>query len=508
MRPIITCILLCLTFLASYSQQLRPLSLEPTSDLPNGKLSRVDVNNTPAAIVKVKLPVDGVKFDGNLIGEPMFDVNQYYVWLEGYRDGVSPGTRFFDIQCPGTETVRVTFSEISDITLLSPGVIYELRMEVPQFLLGRASSPADTGGNYFVMKVTPPANVWVRVDGQPAEVDNGEVMMFCRYGEHTYSVEAPGYVSQNGSFSIDRGGDKVVREVALKSSKASVTITAATPGTEIILNGQSKGKGSWSGSLGAGSYRLEASLTGHEPWLGTFDLRESESRTVEIPALTPIYARLDVTSKPSGAAIAIDGKQAGTTPQAFNNLLEGTHQVTVSSPGYRTLTKTVKLSAAEPAVVSEPLAKAVSEVSTAQHLSLCVVKDGQISYLNERQWMMMSGYEQEQYEKKGVVINDGANSFVVAMRDAGKHDWGYARSHGAPTIGQLKVIYKYLDPLNNALNTFGGKELEYYVTGSPVYWSSSEKSPGIGLNLSMSNGIEYGSRTADEYNVRLIVPIK
>lgn len=356
MRLIFSVILLALSCAAAQAQQLRALSLQPTSDLPNGKLSRQDFNGVPAAIVKVMLPVEGVRFDGNLIGEPMFDVNQYYVWLEGYREGVSPGTREFDIQCPGVETLRVTFADISDITLLSPGAIYELRLDVPDELrFARSSGPKDAGGNYFALSVTPKSNLTVRVDGQLVETDKGEATVFCRYGDHTYSVEAPGYMAENGSFTITKGGDKVVRDISLRSSKASVTITAATPGTVISLNGQRRGEGSWSGTLGAGTYQLEGSLAGHEPYRASFDLSESESRTVEIPALTPIYARLDVTCKPNGADITIDGRHAGTTPQVFTDLLEGPHEVSISKAGYQDIRKIVTLSASQPCVLSETM---------------------------------------------------------------------------------------------------------------------------------------------------------
>lgn len=449
MRLIYSLILAFAAVLPALAQQLRPLSLEPVSDVLRGSMIRPDANGVEAALVKVLLPVQGVEFDGNMIGDAEFHTNEYWVWLEAYREGVSPGTREFKIHCPGAETLRVCFADFSDIVLLSPKTAYELRLDVPSYLLGRPSGPSDPGGNYFVLSVTPKNNVVLHVDGQLAEVADGEAMLFCRYGDHSYSVEAPGYLAEKGVFTITKGGDKVIKNVTLRSSKASVTVTAATPGAVISLNGQRKGIGSWSGSLGAGVYQLEATLDGYEPYRVSFDLAESESRTIEIPALTPIYARLDVTCKPAGATITIDGKQAGTTPQVFTELHEGRHKLTVSSPGYQTLTRDVTLSAAQPVTVADALTKktTVSKkgdgLRTPLHLSLCVSdKDGNILYFTEDQWKNLSSSDKSDYTPKGVVVKDKTDAFLVAMKDAGKGDWDYACRNGAPSKERLELCWR------------------------------------------------------------------
>ena len=349
MRLILSIILLALSCAAAQAQQLRALSLQPTSDLPNGKLSRQDFNGVPAAIVKVLLPVQGVRFDGNLIGEPMFDVNQYYVWLEGYREGVSPGTREFDIQCPGVETLRVTFADISDITLLSPGAIYELRLDVPDKLrFARSSGPADLGGDYLVLTVTPKENVMVKVDGTPKVTRGGQLNEFLAYGDHTYSIEAPGYISETGSVTIQRGGGKVRRNVALHSAMCTLTVTAETPGTVISVNEEKKGSGQWSAQMVPGNYRIEATLEGYKPYSTALVMGEGESKTVKIPALEHIYAALQVDYYPSGSQVKIDGKVVGETPLALSNLTATKHSLEITADGYQPYQQQITLTEAKP----------------------------------------------------------------------------------------------------------------------------------------------------------------
>lgn len=106
---------------------LKPQSLAPNGDLIYGNLIRKDLNNIDAAVVRVKLPVQGVKFDGDLIGEPTFDVNEYIVWLEA-------GCRMMEIKCPGENTLRIYFEDFG-IPSLESRTGYDLTFARPSVKL-------------------------------------------------------------------------------------------------------------------------------------------------------------------------------------------------------------------------------------------------------------------------------------------------------------------------------------------------------------------------------------
>ena len=349
MRSFLITLILCLVALACAAQELRPVSFEASGDVMHGKMLRQDFNGNTAAIVKVKLPVQGVTFDGNLIGEPEFHTNEYWVWLEAGDDG----TRMFDVACPGTETVRVVFADISPVEQLQSKTIYELRFDIPARLLSSGTSgPADPGGNYFSLVVEPRTNVMVLVDGEMQEVTDGQAALFCRYGNHTFEVRAPGHATYSDTFTIVRGGEPVSRTVSLKSSKAMLTLKCATPGAAISLNGQPRGKGSWSGQLSPGSYRLDVELDGYRPYSASIDLAESETKALDIPALAPHYAVLDINCRPVGAKIKIDGKDMGSSPRRFTDLLAGVHSVEISADGYESAVRSVTLDETNPASLS------------------------------------------------------------------------------------------------------------------------------------------------------------
>ena len=75
--------------------------------------------------------------------------------------------------------------------------------------------------------------------------------------------------------------------------------------------------------------------------------------------------------------------------------------------------------------------------------------------------------------------------------------------HGAgkwwlPSLGELGIIFKYFEPINNALAKIGGTPLD-----RASYWSSTEASASNAWLLNLSNGNRgYYSKTTPQYRVR------
>ena len=76
-------------------------------------------------------------------------------------------------------------------------------------------------------------------------------------------------------------------------------------------------------------------------------------------------------------------------------------------------------------------------------------------------------------------------------------------NHGAgkwwlPSLGELGIIFKYFEPINNALAKIGGTPLD-----RDTYWSSTEASASNAWNLNMSNGGRwYFSKATNQDRVR------
>lgn len=345
---------LCLTaVLPLAAQNLKVVDCKPVGTVLHGKQIRTDVNGAEAAVVKVLLPVPGVTFDGNLIGEAEYYSSEYWVWLEG--DAAGSGTAMFDVRCPGAPTLHVDFTDFGIPLLKSKGV-YELTLDIPRDLLyGRTAAPADLGGDYFVLTVAPKENVMVKIDGIAKATRGGQLNEFLTYGDHTYTIDSPGYITETGTVTLTRGGGKVERDITLRSAMGTLTITSETPGAVISVNGQLRGAGSWSAPMIAGNYQIEATLDGYRPYNTTLVMSEGENKSITIPSLDPIYAALQVDYYPSKSQVSIDGKPVGETPLALNNLTAGSHILEITADGYQPHRQQITLSEASPLRLSGEL---------------------------------------------------------------------------------------------------------------------------------------------------------
>lgn len=134
--------------------------------------------------------------------------------------------------------------------------------------------------------------------------------------------------------------------------------------------------------------------------------RRAVERAIEELALLTGTIRVAVTEP--GAAVAIDGHDAGTTPLASavrSNL--GPHAVTVTKAGFETLTKQVKLDGGDEAVVAGPLA---AEVTTG-HLAISAPAGSKVEVMLDGQDVGAAPWEGDVAPGTHVVEARGADQF-------------------------------------------------------------------------------------------------
>ena len=342
-------------------QELTVLGFRPTSEIMHVPIQRTDANNEICAMIRVLLPVSGVTFEGQTVGDSPYNGSEYRVYMTN-------GTKMLKVNCPGHYPLMVDFRDYG-INSLESKRIYELKLKAQAFGQPQA---ADPGANYLILNVQPAQGVSVKVDGTSQIVDGGIVSVYLKYGRHTYQVEADGYSPEEGTVEIGPTG-KTVKEVRLQSVMATLTVSPETPGCAIYVNDRLKGTGTWGGQLPAGLYRVEARKDGHRPQTVTVELSQRDSRTVTIPALSPVYGIINVNYRPVGASVAIDGREAGTTPDIFRNVTVGRHTVTVSKPGYQSRQEQVTVGENQTATVSGEL---VAQAAQQQAAPVAVAPTG------------------------------------------------------------------------------------------------------------------------------------
>lgn len=352
--------------LLACAQELTVTDFRPTINPMTVDMQRRDANNSICAIVKVELPVAGATFSGNVVGDTPLRTSEYWVYM-------TPGTKMLQVKCPGHYPLMVDFRQLG-CDALREKTIYTLRLKPDASVAANGSVAADPGANYLVLDITPKTGAQVKIDNQLQTVKNGSVRAYLKYGKHTYSVEADGYVPVTGTAEITAQG-KVVRTIVLESAMSQLTVTGQTPGCRIFVNDEEKGTGSWTGSLPAGFYKVELRKEGYKPAIETVELAQSDNKTLTVPPLRQLFGILNVDCDPVGATISIDCKNVGTTPDRFTGIPVGEHEVMIAKTGYTPLVEKVKVSDGAESRITGSL-KLASYESAGASTSATVIANG------------------------------------------------------------------------------------------------------------------------------------
>lgn len=214
--------------------------------------------------------------------------------------------------------------------------------------------------------------------------------------------------------------DEQTTDATIDMSANFVTLTIVTDAdSDIYVDEQYKGKGSWTGRVSDGAHLLEARKESHKTSSMEVNLNPGETQTIEIEAPKPICGFLEISSTPMQADIYIDGKNVGKTPKVLNDLVIGTHELVLKKQGYNDVKKNITIIENETLSITEKLSEADKD------------KD------NDLVVKQHSKSETKQRSKSVTFIN--AN---VAYSVAPQLSYGF-------TIGRMKKVGWYLSAMSN-----------------------------------------------------------
>ena len=348
MRKALLSIFLSIFCLAAVAQSIKVKSfVYDEKDLTPQIEKVIDQNGETCALIRIQTIDKGFVFDVGLLGVTKTDDNHVgEVWVY-----VPRGVKFMTIRHPKYGTLsRYPF----------PMSIMQARTYVMELATsGRADDDADKddGLTYFVLSVEP-ANATVTVDNELNSLNaDGSLVLLLPRGDHSYSIQAPGYEPQAATFTL--GVEKMTRKVSLESVMATLNVSCATPGASIYVNDQLQASDSrWTGTLKAGSYHVEARKEGYHSVKESVSLAQKESRSVSIPALKARTGVINVNYNPLDCEVWVDGKRLGTSPDLFKDVMIGSRKVTLKKDGYVTKELTAQVKEGETVVLSGTLDKA------------------------------------------------------------------------------------------------------------------------------------------------------
>ena len=370
MRKILLSLFLLFVAISStIAQELKIKTFKlASSDLTAQTQPRKDLNNKNCALIKVGLGLQGAQFEGSIMGNVENKTGEYWVYMP-------QGNRMLKVKHANYAPVMVTFADYG-VEKLESNRTYELTITAS----GNVVGPVDAGGNFYALTVSP-KDAKVSIDGVlQSSSSDGEYSAMLPYGSHTYKVEAGGYISKSGSFTIS-SSDMTPINVSLISAMASVSVTCPTPAVSLYVDKKSVGTIPWTGNLKEGMHLIEAKKEGYRSQQRTINLSQQQKLDVAFDELAAIQGNLSVNYKPFGADVFIDGNKVGQSPRVFNGLLVGNHKVEIKKEGYGTDSKTVNILEGQTATLAGVLStNASSSVASGTSLTgntiTIPVKDG------------------------------------------------------------------------------------------------------------------------------------
>jgi formylglycine-generating enzyme required for sulfatase activity len=270
-----------------------------------------------------------------------------------YTGRYKPGVYPYSVEAPLFHTSTGT------ITILDKNVQLNVQLE-----------PA---AGYIYVSSAPEEGAKVMIDGKLLAQVTPCKSVALLSGEHLVQVIKEFH--QQGVQKISVDDDKTTNVVfTLQPNFATISAKSLSNAT-ILVNGQPKGSGSWSGRLNAGIYTIEAHLDNYKSIKEEVELMEGETRSFDLKLL-PITTSLSVNSTPSGAKIVIAGKDYGTTPKMITDLLVGEYNLQLEKEGYVTSMSKITLQEGNGSTVNSILTLGRTVKITTNQMSSSLMIDG------------------------------------------------------------------------------------------------------------------------------------
>lgn len=213
-RKVFALFILLLFSISVYSQELHVKSFGiAESDLSAQIQSRKDLNDKNCALVKVGIGLQGVQFEGNVVGQVVNNVGEYWVYMP-------QGSRMLKVKHPYYPPIIVTFANYS-MEKLESNRTYELMLTVSG---GIQSSQTQT----LTIKYTP-IEATVLVDNKRIKGSDGVAMANFPIGQHSFVVFCDGYESEEGMVKLKASAPS---NLQITLSKEAKTALASTMGKE------------------------------------------------------------------------------------------------------------------------------------------------------------------------------------------------------------------------------------------------------------------------------------
>lgn len=198
-----------------------------------------------------------------------------------------------------------------------------------------------------------------------------------RAGTHDVRAQLKSYSSYQQTITLSQQEKRTIVIPELKSILSTLEINSITENTQIYIDDELKGTGSWIGTIDAGTHKLSAKKEGYREYSQPIELVQNNKRMITIPSLQPKYGSLRIETVPIGCDVYLDGTKLGTSPSIFSNILAYSHELRLSKAGYKDEVMTIDVVEGETKFISAKLNNYISISVNANYSGAEVNMDGE-----------------------------------------------------------------------------------------------------------------------------------
>lgn len=165
-------------------------------------------------------------------------------------------------------------------------------------------------------------------------------------GERKILIEAERYLPLQQSFEVTGRQLPQQLSVALEPAWAEVSISSEPDGAEVLIDGETVGTTPAVLEVLQGEHQLMLQQTAFANWQQDLEIVAGQAQDLGTVKLQPAAGLLQLSSRPSGANVTLNGEFQGQTPLELEIAPGRSHRLAVFKPGYRRHSETVQLEAA------------------------------------------------------------------------------------------------------------------------------------------------------------------
>ncbi len=196
----------------------------------------------------------------------------------------------------------------------------------------------------ITLSTEPEAKAEVLVDGAPLG-PTPLVDVELTPGLHRLEFRADRFLTEVRELEVTGGGERQSLAAKLTPNWAVVSLRTDPPGATVLVDGAPAGTTPADLELTAGERNLEVRLAGFNAWNGKVQVVANEPVQLPDVKLAAADGRVEIASSPSEASVSIDGEFRGRTPLQLRLSPGRPHRLTLTKPGYETVTNDLSVAA-------------------------------------------------------------------------------------------------------------------------------------------------------------------